>query len=133
MNLTPHTITVTTIDGGRDYDWTHPTTCPDGDQCEFTRRIRRACDGDIAALTDGRPDGSYLLGLFGFHGLCLIDDTGRMLLDAEPADTVPNGCHWCGIVQRGHARQWTAQAGWHSWEQPSQEQIKARTIARRAA
>lgn len=45
--------------------------------------------------------------------------------------TNPNGCHWCGIDKRRHGRQWTAEADWHKWEQPTQEQIKARMIARR--
>ncbi len=45
----------------------------------------------------------------------------------------PDGCRWCGISQRAHARQWTAEAGWHQWTQPTQDQIKARMRARRAA
>lgn len=43
----------------------------------------------------------------------------------------PNGCRWCGIDKRRHARQWTEEAGWHAWEQPTQDQIKARMFARR--
>jgi hypothetical protein len=42
------------------------------------------------------------------------------------------GCRWCGIDQRGHA----IQAGGdnsHTWEQPTQEQIKERMLARRTA
>ncbi|MCX5000896.1 hypothetical protein [Streptomyces longwoodensis] len=45
----------------------------------------------------------------------------------------PNGCRWCGIDQRGHGRQHTAPVGWHAWEQPTQDQIKQRMKARRAA
>jgi len=45
----------------------------------------------------------------------------------------PNGCRWCGIDQRSHGRQWTDEAGWHTWEQPTQAQIKARMQARRAS
>lgn len=44
----------------------------------------------------------------------------------------PPGCRWCGIDQRTHARQWTAEAGWHTWTQPTQPQIKDRMRARRA-
>lgn len=44
----------------------------------------------------------------------------------------PNGCRHCGIDQRRHARQWTEQAGWHTWTQPTQEQMKARMKARRS-
>ncbi|MFD3955921.1 MULTISPECIES: hypothetical protein [Streptomyces] len=49
--------------------------------------------------------------------------------------TAPNpmGCHWCGIDQRTHGRQWTPDAGWHTWTQPTQEQIKNRMRARRSA
>lgn len=45
----------------------------------------------------------------------------------------PMGCRWCGIEQRGHARQWKLPVGWHKWEQPPQEQTKARMLARKAA
>ncbi|MGW2725718.1 hypothetical protein [Streptomyces sp. NPDC001492] len=45
----------------------------------------------------------------------------------------PMGCQHCGIDQRGHARQYKPPVGWHKWEQPTQEQIKARMLARRAA
>ncbi|MFD3802633.1 hypothetical protein ACFWTC_03170 [Streptomyces sp. NPDC058619] len=82
MNTTPHPFTVTILDdGGRDYDWTHPTDCPDGDHCDIARRAARLPDWDMAALADGRPDGAYLLGRVGFHGLCLIDTAGRILPD----------------------------------------------------
>ncbi|ACX71162.1 hypothetical protein pZL12.85 [Streptomyces phage ZL12] len=43
----------------------------------------------------------------------------------------PNGCRHDGIDQRAHARQWTPEAGWHTWEQPTQEQIKDRMRGRR--
>ncbi|MFD3740493.1 hypothetical protein [Streptomyces sp. NPDC058629] len=46
----------------------------------------------------------------------------------------PNGCRHCGIEQdRPHARQWTPDAGWHTWEQPTQEQINDRMRVRQAA
>jgi len=44
----------------------------------------------------------------------------------------PMGCARCGIDQRGHAIQ-TGTDGSHTWQQPTQEQIKARMQARRAA
>ncbi|MET4670815.1 hypothetical protein [Streptomyces sp. PvR018] len=47
--------------------------------------------------------------------------------------TVPNGCRHCGIAERPHARQWTEEAGWHSWTQPTTGQIKDRMRARRLA
>ncbi|MFJ2110605.1 hypothetical protein ACIOEX_01530 [Streptomyces sp. NPDC087850] len=45
----------------------------------------------------------------------------------------PSACRWCGIDQRPHARQWAQPAGWHAWEQPTEQQILARMRARRAA
>lgn len=43
----------------------------------------------------------------------------------------PSACTWCGIARRSHGRQYADAAGWHGWEQPSQEQILARMKARR--
>lgn len=86
MTRIAHTLTVTTLaDGGRDYDWTHPTTCPAGEACEIRLRTLRLRSDDMTALVDGRPDGEYLLGLYHFTGLCLIDDNGHMLPDTEDA------------------------------------------------
>lgn len=45
----------------------------------------------------------------------------------------PNGCRWCGIDERAHARQWVEDAGWHAWAAPTGEQRKARMRARRGA
>lgn len=45
----------------------------------------------------------------------------------------PNGCAHCGIPRRGHARQWIEPVGWHEWEPPAAEQIKARMQQHRAA
>lgn len=42
------------------------------------------------------------------------------------------GCRQCGIDERGHGIQATYD-GTHTWEQPTQEQIKTRMLARRAA
>ncbi|MFD9256940.1 hypothetical protein [Streptomyces sp. NPDC059538] len=133
MTATPHTITVTTTDSGRDYDWTHPTDCPNGDTCEIARRTRLLSSWNMAALVDGRPDGTYHLGLYYLTALCLIDEAGLMLLDVEPASVAPDACHWCATPKDGHGHQWTVQAGWHDWVQPTQDQINARTLARRAA
>lgn len=43
----------------------------------------------------------------------------------------PMGCARCGIDQRGHAIQ-AAAGGTHTWQQPTQEQIKERMRGRRA-
>ncbi|WP_167459218.1 MULTISPECIES: hypothetical protein [Streptomyces] len=45
--------------------------------------------------------------------------------------TNPMGCRWCGIDQRPHAIQYGAN-GPHTWQQPTQQQIKGRMLARRA-
>jgi hypothetical protein len=80
-SLPTHTLTVTSISEGRDLDWTHPDTCPQPEgACEVVRRIRRM-GHDMADLADGRPDGVYRLGGFGFHGLCLVDEDGNRLPD----------------------------------------------------
>jgi len=44
----------------------------------------------------------------------------------------PNGCTHCGIEKQGHAQQWLPGPGWHTWTEPTQDQIKARMRARRA-
>ncbi|WP_329474282.1 hypothetical protein OIE75_40935 (plasmid) [Streptomyces sp. NBC_01723] len=46
--------------------------------------------------------------------------------------TIPNpmGCARCGIDQRGHAIQASAD-GVHTWQQPTTEQIKQRMNVRR--
>lgn len=46
--------------------------------------------------------------------------------------TAPNGCRLCGIEKRGHAIQVGAD-GSHTWQPPTQQQIKDRMLARRAA
>lgn len=43
----------------------------------------------------------------------------------------PMGCRRCGIDQRGHAIQ-AGSDGSHTWQQPTQQQIKDRMVARRA-
>ncbi|MEU6168040.1 hypothetical protein [Streptomyces tanashiensis] len=43
----------------------------------------------------------------------------------------PSACRWCGIEERAHFQQWKAPVGWHTWQAPTQEQIKARMVARR--
>jgi len=42
----------------------------------------------------------------------------------------PNGCRLCGIEQRGHAIQ-VGRDGSHTWQPPTQQQIKNRMHARR--
>ncbi|MFF6866679.1 hypothetical protein [Streptomyces ardesiacus] len=47
--------------------------------------------------------------------------------------TIPNpmGCAECDIDRDRHARQYSETAGWHTWQQPTQQQIKDRMRARR--
>ncbi len=46
--------------------------------------------------------------------------------------TSPSACRHCGVEKRGHAQQWKPSVGWHKWTPPTEEQIKARMLARRA-
>ena len=45
----------------------------------------------------------------------------------------PYGCRWCGAQQRSHGRLFMPRRELHSWERPTEAQIKARMIARRNA
>lgn len=45
----------------------------------------------------------------------------------------PSACQHCGIPRRVHYQQWNPLVGWHQWQPPTDEQIKARMTARRAA
>jgi hypothetical protein len=45
----------------------------------------------------------------------------------------PMGCRWCGIDRRGHGRQNWPTGGTHSWQPPTQDQIKQRMQDRRNA
>lgn len=45
----------------------------------------------------------------------------------------PGGCRWCGWPEYGHAQTWLPGRGFHRHEPPTDAQIKARMMARRAA
>ncbi|MFE2965565.1 hypothetical protein ACFXKC_18165 [Streptomyces sp. NPDC059340] len=45
----------------------------------------------------------------------------------------PFGCRWCGTEQGGHGRRWMPSKSMHGWERPTEQQIKARMLARRDA
>lgn len=45
----------------------------------------------------------------------------------------PYGCRWCGTEMGRHGSLFMPRRGFHRWEQPTQAQIKARMLARRAA
>lgn len=45
----------------------------------------------------------------------------------------PSGCRWCGAEQRHHGRRSLRGRPSHSWERPTEAQIKARMVARRNA
>lgn len=53
--------------------------------------------------------------------------------EERQAEADPSGCRWCGVPEREHLQRWKKPVGWHTWEQPTQEQIKERMHARRAA
>lgn len=67
------------------------------------------------------------------HGTTLVEALRRQA--DNPDGHTPFGCRYCGIEQHSHARQWTrtVEVGWHAWATPTQQQIKARMQARRAA
>ena len=43
----------------------------------------------------------------------------------------PSGGQHCGVERHDHCQRWTTDARWHKWAAPTQEQIKARMLARR--
>ncbi|MFD5632408.1 hypothetical protein [Streptomyces sp. NPDC127072] len=45
----------------------------------------------------------------------------------------PFGCRHCGTAEQSHGRRYLGSVGVHSWERPSDEQVKDRMLARRAA
>ncbi|HEX5567419.1 MAG TPA: hypothetical protein VFY14_10935 [Streptomyces sp.] len=54
----------------------------------------------------------------------------------EPTDDrheTPYGCLWCGDAPGHHGRQYHPAIGVHGWERPTDDQIKARMLARRTA
>jgi len=52
-------------------------------------------------------------------------------MNSAPRPAAPMGCRRCGIDQDVHAIQ-VASDGSHIWQQPTQQQIKDRMLARRA-
>lgn len=52
--------------------------------------------------------------------------------DAE-VTVEPSACTHCGVPRHDHFQRWSREVGWHKWTAPSQEQIKARMLARRAS
>lgn len=44
----------------------------------------------------------------------------------------PSACGQCGIRRERHCQQWSRTIGWHTWIMPTQKQIKARMLIRRA-
>lgn len=47
----------------------------------------------------------------------------------------PGACRYCPHTERDHMQRWTNtdNIGWHKWTPPTQDQIKDRMRARRAA
>lgn len=86
-----HTLTITNSAEGRTTSWDHPDNCPDGEHCDILRRTRRMGTYDMTVLGEGRPEGVYLLGRYGFHGLLLVNENGSPLPDViealSPAET----------------------------------------------
>jgi len=55
------------------------------------------------------------------------------ILRADGTVHDPSDCATCGIAQRPHCQRWTDATGWHRWIAPTDEQVLARMLARRAA
>lgn len=45
----------------------------------------------------------------------------------------PNGCRFCGVDRDTHLQRWAPGVEWHRWAVPTDEQRKARLLARREA
>lgn len=45
----------------------------------------------------------------------------------------PFGCRWCGVAAGNHGSRYVSSQGMHAWEQPTNDQVKARMQARRTA
>ena len=45
----------------------------------------------------------------------------------------PNGCRFCGVDRETHLQRWAPGVEWHRWAVPTDEQRKARLLARREA
>jgi hypothetical protein len=69
------------------------------------------------------------------EGRPVDEDPVRYELTEQATESMaePNACRWCGDDPGHHGSQWVASVGLHQWEQPTQEQIKARMLGRRAA
>lgn len=50
-----------------------------------------------------------------------------------PNTPEPGACRHCPLTEREHMQRWTRGVGWHTWTQPTQQQIKDRMQARAAA
>lgn len=53
------------------------------------------------------------------------------MIDKLWGDLPPSGCHWCGVERRAHAWISHPPVGYHQYQHPDQELIKARMILRR--
>ena len=54
-----------------------------------------------------------------------------MQLRDQQDPVTPDGCRWCGVARREHVQLWDETRGWHGWEQPTLEQLRARMKHRR--
>ncbi|MGX1840538.1 hypothetical protein [Streptomyces diastaticus] len=131
-NATPHhnfTIAVASETGARDYSWSCPADCPhvSTNTCPLRAALAQA---DVHTLAGHLPAGDYLAAFDLWDPELLYLDGSPTAGDAGPR--VPSSCRWCGLDRRGHGRQYTTRAGWHAWQQPGVQQMKARMLARRS-
>ncbi|HET6356050.1 hypothetical protein [Streptomyces sp.] len=98
----------------------------DPETAEELRRLRVAAGDGHTRTCDEDPIAFALTE----HAEALHASSGAVIETNSPI-VDPNGCRICGIAPP-HGRQWTADAGWHQWAQPTQEQIKERMLRRRS-
>jgi hypothetical protein len=89
-----HALTITNGPEGRTTSWDHPDNCPDGEHCDILRRTRRMGIYDMTILGEDRPDGVYILGRYGFHGLLLVNEDGSPLPDVVEARSLAESAAW---------------------------------------
>jgi hypothetical protein len=54
-------------------------------------------------------------------------------VSAVDATFPPHGCRHCGVERRDHARRYRPAPAWHTWTEPTREQVTARVRSRREA
>jgi len=59
-----------------------------------------------------------------------VTQSGHVVKVSLPVE--PSACRFCDVPEREHMQRWKWGVGWHVWNEPTQEQRKARMLARAA-